>query len=100
MTMPIDGIYQIEVDSPMGKMEQKLTFKTEGSVLTGKMEGQMGSNDFTGKVDGDQFSWESEIESPMGKIQLTITGKVTGNDIAGEVKAGSFGSSPFKGKRV
>jgi hypothetical protein len=98
--MPVDGTYQIEVDTPMGKMEEKFTLKTKGNVLTGKVEGQMGSYDFTGKVDGNQFSWESEIEGPMGKMQLTFTGKVTGNDIAGEIKAGSFGSSPFKGKRV
>jgi hypothetical protein len=98
--MSLDGTYQIEVDTPMGKMEEKFIFKTEGSVLTGKVESQMGSYDFTGKIDGDQFSWDSEIESPMGKMQLTFTGTVTGNEITGEVKAGSFGSSPFKGKRV
>jgi hypothetical protein len=98
--MPVDGSYQIEVDTPMGKMEEKLTFKTKGSVLTGKVESQMGSYDFTGKLDGHKFSWDSEIEGPMGKMQLTFSGTVTGDSIAGEVKAGSFGSSPFKGKRV
>jgi hypothetical protein len=98
--MPVDGTYQIEVDTPMGKMEEKLIFKTKGSVLTGKVESQMGSYDFTGKVNGNQFNWDSEIEGPMGKMQLTFTGKVTGDAISGEVKAGSFGSSPFKGKRV
>jgi hypothetical protein len=98
--MPVDGTYQIEVDTPMGKMEEKLTFKTKGSVLTGKVESQMGPYDFTGKVDGNQFNWESEIEGPMGKIQLTFTGRVTGDDISGEVKAGAFGASSFKGKRV
>jgi hypothetical protein len=97
--MPVDGIYKIEVDTPMGKMEEKFTFKTKGNVLTGKTESQMGSNDFTGKVNGNQFSWESDVEGPMGKMHLTITGKVAGSDIAGEVKVGDFGSSPFKGKR-
>jgi hypothetical protein len=41
-----------------------------------------------------------EIESPMGKMNLEYKGKVTGDDITGEVKAGDFGSSPFKGRRV
>jgi len=98
--MAVDGTYKIEIDSPMGKMESKLTFKTKGNVLTGKTESQMGTNDFTGKVNGNEFSWESEIESPMGKMNLTYKGKVTGNDISGEVTAGNFGSSPFKGKKV
>jgi hypothetical protein len=98
--MAIDGTYNIEVDTPMGKMESKLTFKTKGNVLTGKAESQMGSLDFTGKVNGNQFSWETDVEGPMGKMHLTYTGKVAGNDISGEVKAGDFGSSPFKGKKV
>jgi len=98
--MPVDGIYKIEIDTPMGKMEEKFIFKAKGSVLTGKAESQMGSNDIKGKVNGNQFSWESDVDSPMGKMHLTITGKVTGSDIAGEVKAGDFGTSPFKGKRI
>jgi len=98
--MPIDGTYKIEIDTPMGKMEEKFIFKTKGSVLSGKVESQMGTNDINGKVNGNNFSWESDVSGPMGSMHLTITGKVTGNDIAGEVKAGDFGSSPFKGKRV
>jgi hypothetical protein len=98
--MSVDGTYQIEVDTPMGKMDEKLIFKTEGNVLTGKVESQMGTYDFTGKVHGDKFNWDSEIEGPMGKIQLTFTGTVTDDIIAGDIKAGAFGSSPFKGKRV
>ena len=98
--MPVDGTYKIEIDTPMGKMEEKFILKTKGSVLTGKTESQMGSHDITGKVSGNQFSWESDVESPMGNMHLTVTGKVTGDDISGDVKAGDFGSSPFKGKRV
>lgn len=98
--MPIDGTYKIEIDTPMGKMEEKFIFKTKGNALTGKVESQMGANDINGKVNGNNFSWEQDVEGPMGKMHLTITGKVTGSDIAGEVKAGDFGASPFKGKKV
>jgi hypothetical protein len=98
--MPVDGNYKIEIDTPMGKMEEKFILKTKGSVLTGRTESQMGSHDITGKVNGNQFGWESDLESPMGKMHLTVTGKVAGDDISGEVKAGDFGTSPFKGKRV
>jgi hypothetical protein len=98
--MAVDGTYKIEIDTPMGKMEEKFTFKTKGAVLTGKVESQMGTRDITGKVSGNQFSWESDVESPMGKMHLSFTGKVTGDDISGEVKTGDFGTSPFKGKRV
>jgi hypothetical protein len=98
--MAIDGTYKIEIESPMGKMEETFIFKTKGNVLTGKVESQMGTNEINGKVDGNNFSWESDIQSPMGSMHLTITGKVDGGAISGDVKVGDFGSSPFKGKRV
>ena len=98
--MPVDGTYKIEIDTPMGKMEETFVFKTKGSILTGKAESQMGQSDINGKVTGNRFSWENDVESPMGNMHLTITGEVTGDNISGEVKAGDFGSSPFKGKRV
>ncbi len=98
--MAVDGTYKIEVDTPMGKMESTLTFKTAGTKLHGTMESPMGKNDFTGTVKGNEVSWGFEISGPMGNMKLDYKGKVAGNDISGEVKAGDFGSSPFKGKRV
>ena len=60
----------------------------------------MGKNEFTGTVKGDALTWTMDINSPMGELKLEYTAKVTGDDIAGDVKMGTFGSSPFKGKRI
>ena len=98
--MAIDGTYNIEVDSPMGKQEFKLTMKTAGDKLNGTMESPMGNNDFTGTVKGNEVSWPMEIASPMGNMKLELNGKVTDDDITGVVKVGSFGSAPFKGKKA
>jgi hypothetical protein len=99
--MSVDGTYNIEVDTPMGKMESKLTLKSAGTTLSGAMESSFGTTTFTGgTVKGDDVTWAMDIDSPMGKMKLDYTGKVVGSDISGEVKAGDFGSSPFKGKRV
>ncbi len=98
--MAIDGTYEIEIDSPMGKQETKLTLKAKGTTLTGSSESSFGQSTFTGKVNGDQVTWDSEINGPMGKMKLTFSGKIKGNDFSGEVKAGMFGTYPFKGKRV
>jgi hypothetical protein len=98
--MAIDGTYKIEIDSPMGKQEATLTLKTDGDKLTGTDESFFGKHAFTGTVKGDTVTWTSDVSTPMGSIKLEYTGKVSGDDISGEVKAGSFGSSPFKGKRV
>ena len=99
--MAVDGTYKIEIDTPMGKQESKLTLKKAGAKLSGTMESSFGTTSFSeGTVKGDDVSWSMEITSPMGKMKLDYKGKVAGSDIAGEVKAGDFGSSPFKGKKV
>jgi hypothetical protein len=99
--MAVDGTYNIEVDTPMGKQESKLTLKSAGVKLNGTIESSFGKNSFTGgTIKGNEVSWSMEINSPMGNLKLDYKGKVSGNDISGEVKAGDFGTSPFKGKRV
>ena len=99
--MAVDGTYDIIVDTPIGAQTMKLILKTEGSALSGSIDSPLGAQEFSGgSVSGDDISWQMEINSPIGKMNLEYMGKVTGDDIAGEVKAGDFGSSPFKGKRV
>ncbi len=99
--MAVDGTYKIEIDTPMGKQESTLTLKADGNKLSGSMENMFGKMDFSGgKVTGDNFAFTQEISGPMGNMKLDYTGKVSGNDISGSVKAGDFGSSPFKGKKV
>lgn len=99
--MAVDGNYKIEIDTPMGKQESKLTLEADGAKLNGTMESPFGTTDFSGgSVKGDEVAWSMEINSPMGNMKLDYKGKVTGNDISGEVKAGNFGTSPFKGKRA
>jgi len=99
--MAVDGTYNVEIDTPMGKQESKLIIKTEGGVVSGSMDSPMGAMEFSGgKVSGDEVAWEAEISSPMGKMNLEYKLKVSGDDISGEVKAGDFGTSPLKGKRA
>lgn len=99
--MPVDGTYDVEVDSPIGKMKAKLTLATSGSELSGVMDSQMGTYDFSGgTADGQSCAFETAIGSPMGKIKLGVTAQVSGDMISGEVKAGSFGVFPLSGKRL
>jgi hypothetical protein len=99
--MAINGTYKIAIDTPMGKQESKLTLKADRAKLSGTMEGPFGTNAFSGgSVKEDEVTWSMEISSPMGNMKLDYKGQVKGNDISGEVKAGNFGTSPFKGKRI
>lgn len=98
--MAIDGTYKIEIETPIGKQESTLVLKADGEKLTGTAESMMGKNDINGTVKDDEITFDLNITSPMGEMQLGFHGKITGNDIAGDIKMGSFGSSPFKGKKV
>jgi hypothetical protein len=99
--MAVDGAYKIEIDTPMGKQESKLTLKTAGNKLSGSIDSPFGAVEFKdGTAKGGDISWSMEINSPMGNMKLDYEGKVAGDAISGEVKAGDFGTSPFTGKRV
>ncbi len=100
--MAVDGTYNIEIDTPMGKQTAKLTLKADGAALSGSVDSSMGGlQEFSGgTVSGDDVAWEMEISGPMGKMNLGYKLKVTGDDISGEIKAGDFGTSPLKGTRA
>jgi hypothetical protein len=97
--MAIDGDWTIVVNSPMGKQESKLTFKAEGSTLTGTQSGQGASQPIAnGSIDGDTVKWSASITSPF-PMTLEFTGTLAGDSLDGSVKAGSFGAFPFTGVR-
>lgn len=99
--MPVDGTYQVQVESPIGKLQGKLTLAVSGTELSGDLEWQMGKSSFSGgTINGQSLAWEMAIKSPIGKINLSAHATVAGDDISGEVKAGNMGVFPVSGTRV
>ncbi len=98
--MSVDGTWNVVVKSPMGDQPSTLTLKADGGTLTGTASAQGNTNPIAnGKVDGDTVSWSNSITTPF-PMTLEFTGKVEGDTLNGTVKAGSFGSFPFAGKRA
>lgn len=99
--MAIDGTYVIELETPIGKQTATVVLKADGNALSGSVEASLGGlNEFSGgTVNGDEVDWAMNVKSPIGSINLEYKGKITGDEITGEIKAGNFGTSPFKGKR-
>ena len=97
--MSADGNWKTTVNSPMGVQEGTLSIATSGETFTGKMEGRMGAQDISGKVDGNNLSWSASITSPF-PMTLEFTVMVDGDAMTGSVKAGAFGSSPLTGVRA
>lgn len=99
--MAVDGTYDVEVKSPMGKFDARVTIKTDGDSLSGTMDSQMGKSDFTGgTINGNDVAWDMDVQSPLGKMKLQLRGTINGDDVSGEVKIGNFGTSPFAGRRI
>ena len=97
--MSADGNWKTTVNSPMGVQEGTLSIATSGETFTGKMEGRMGAQDISGKVDGNALAWSAKITSPF-PMTLEFTVTVDGDAMTGSVKAGAFGSSPLTGVRA
>src|ERR1700692_3978988 len=97
--MSADGTWKTTVNSPMGAQQATLTIKTEGATFTGTMVGAQGTQEISGKVEGDTLTWGSKLTQPF-PIDLEFTVKVDGDKMTGSVKAGAFGSSPLTGERA
>jgi hypothetical protein len=94
--MPVDGAWNIIVNSPMGAQPSTLSLNSDGAALTGTQNKQQIAN---GKIDGDTVTWSTSITTPV-PMTLDFVGKVNGDTLNGDVKAGAFGSFPFTGSRV
>lgn len=97
--MSADGNWKITINTPMGPQEVNATITTSGDTFTGKTEGRMGSQEITGKVDGNTLTWSANITSPM-PMQLDFTATVDGDKMSGNVKLGAFGNAPLSGVRA
>ena len=97
--MSADGSWKITINTPMGAQEVTATITTSGDTFTGKTEGRMGSQDVSGKVDGDTLTWSAAITNPM-PMTLEFTATVAGDAMTGNVKLGAFGNAPLSGVRV
>jgi hypothetical protein len=99
--MAVDGTYDTEMTTQMGKRTSKLTLKSSGNVLSGTVASDLGTVNFDGgKVDGDNVAFSVNVSGPMGQMKLDYSGKVEGDNISGTVQLGQYGSAPFSGKRV
>ena len=98
--MSADGSWNCTINSPMGAQQATMTLVTDGSSLSGKMEGAQGTQEFDdGTADGNNLTWKIEMTSPM-PMTLEVSAAVDGDTIGGNVILGAFGDATFTGTRV
>ncbi|MCY3541563.1 MAG: hypothetical protein F4X56_03690 [Gammaproteobacteria bacterium] len=96
----VDGTWNIEVNTPMGKQSAEVSVDADGDSFTGSIAITQGSSPITdGQVDGNKLTWSVKITQPM-PMTLEFAVEVNGDDMSGFVKLGMFGSSAVKGSRA
>lgn len=98
--MPVDGTWNIAIETPMGTRNSTLVLKADGDKLTGtQSEGPDSTQIADGTVSGNQLSWKVSITNPM-PMDLDFTAEVEGDKISGKAATAMFGSFPFTGSRA
>ena len=97
--MSADGNWKITINTPMGARTVNATIKTNGDTFTGSTNSEMGSQDITGKVNGNNLTWSFDITNPM-PMKLEFDANVDGDKMTGNVKLGMFGNASLTGERA
>ena len=97
--MSADGNWKITINTPMGARTMDVNIATSGDTFTGKVDSEMGSQEVTGKVDGDTLTWNTDITNPM-PMKLEFSATVAGDKMSGNVKLGMFGNASLTGERI
>ena len=96
----IDGEWDIVLKTPMGPQAIRVTFQTEGGVLSGLFDSAEGRQAFQGGTFEDgRARFDLAVEKPM-KITLKYDLSIDGDSIAGKCKMGMFGSAKVSGTRA
>ena len=99
--MPVDGVWDITLKTPMGDRPVTVTLKTDGNDLSGSFEAPQGTQEFEGgTASGNEATWSMMFNGAMGEMQLDFVGAVDGDTIDGTVQFGAFGSGTFNGTRA
>jgi hypothetical protein len=98
--MPVDGTWNLTMQTPMGERTSSVTLSSAGGKLTGTQTAEGNSAPITdGTVNGDNARWSVAITNPM-PLTLAFDGNVNGDDMTGDMMITGFGTWPFTGTRA
>ena len=96
----MDGIYEIDINTPMGKMSGKISLKSNGDSLEGVLEIMGMKNALTGgRIKGNQCYFKGEIKNNALNIRYEIMGQLMGNILNIYAKT-NMGEFKLQGKKI
>jgi len=97
----IAGDWDVTIQAPQGANTVRVTFKQDGSKVSGIFKSQLGELPFQdGTIDGNDLKFGFAIPIQGQSLDITMTGKVDGESITGKAQFGGFGEGDWTAKRV
>jgi hypothetical protein len=98
-TMAVEGIWDLTIATPIGRIKAAVELSREAGVLTGVAHGageHVPLHDVA--LDGDRLTWRQAVTKPM-RLNLDFAVTVDGDTMTGTSKAGRLPSSKVAGQR-
>ena len=96
----MDGIYQVSLKTPMGKIDGKVVLKTNGENIEGILEIMgMKHNLNNGKVKENQCYFKGNLKNNAMNLQYEIMGELQ-KDILNIYAKTNMGEFKLQGKKV
>lgn len=97
----IDGTYEVDAKTPLGKKHGNLVLETEGDVCNATLSIGKKTAKLQGAIEGDEVSFEGSVKLPfpIGKVNYVLSGTVEGDTLTGVCRTKKF-SFDVNGTRV
>ncbi|WP_217168412.1 hypothetical protein [Streptomyces sp. AC512_CC834] len=97
--MSVEGIWDLSISTPIGRIKAVAEFRRRDGVLTGTARGEGEEVPLAEVVlDGDRLTWKQAVTRPM-RLNLTFDLRVDGDALSGTSKAGRLPASKVTGER-
>lgn len=99
-TVKPDGVWNLSVQTPIGKQTLTLTLTSDGNALSGALDGSEGRNEIQdGTIDGSSIFFRATLKKPV-KIKVSYKAKIEGDTLSGTAKTPLFPTLVFTGTRA
>lgn len=97
----LEGTYEVEFDSPLGRKKGTVKLSVEGTRAIADIKAPVvGKQHLVGTADGDTFSGQGKLKSLLlGEVGYTIDGRVEGDTLIANV-CSDKGNLELVGNRV
>ena len=81
----VAGKWAVHISIAGNEADIMCTLASKDNTITGTCAGEQGTNEVTGKIDGNKVSWGYKSEYNGGPLTMAYQGMLDGNNMKGSV---------------